>query len=156
MHWKLPPNIKIYEALGAVSDERIELVAEHEARVYSSTRNKFYTVTYDPEAQAIMANDNGSYWQSYLGYPSIAYLMQIGVIRYERNYAEALKGIAWKDINTKFKNDFDKTAEYIHTLLRDQGVSVEAFLQEVENIQRQIETLNLSLQGKKTKPPSGY
>ena len=156
MHWKLPPNIKIYEALGAVADGRIEMVSDTEAKVYSSSRGKFYTVTYDPKTQAIMANDNGSYWQGYLGYTSIALLMQIGVIIFERKYAEALKDIAWKDINTKFKNDFDKTVEYIHELLREQNFSVEEFLEEVENIQKQIKVLNLSLLGKKKKPPSGY
>ena len=156
MYWKLPPNIKIYEALGAVADGRIEMVGEHEVRVYSSSRGKFYTVTYGPERQAIMANDNGSYWQGYLGYPSIAYLMQIGVIRYDARYAEAVKDIAWKDINTQFKNDFDKTAEYIHALLEQKGIAVSEFLQEVGNIQQQIEHLHLALLGKRTKPPVGY
>jgi len=156
MYWKLPPNIKIYEALGAVADGRIEMVNDTEAKVYSSSRNKFYSVTYDPKTQAIMANDNGSYWQGYLGYPSIAFLMQTGAIRFDTKYAEALKDIAWKDINTKFKNDFDKTVEYIHELLGGQGFSVEDFLEEVGNIQKQIEILNLSLLGKKTKPPVGY
>jgi len=156
MYWKLPPDIKIYEALGAVADGRIEMVNDTEAKVYSSSRGKFYTVTYDPKTRAIMANDNGSYWQGYLGYPSIAFLMQIRVIAFERKYAEALKDIAWKDVNTKFKNDFDKTVEYIHELLREKKLSVEEFLNEVVNIRKRIEKLNLSLLGKKIKPPAGY
>ena len=32
MHWKLPPNIKIYEALGAVAGGWIELVNEFNGR----------------------------------------------------------------------------------------------------------------------------
>ena len=36
MYWKLPPDIKICEVLGAVADGRIELVDENEAYVYSS------------------------------------------------------------------------------------------------------------------------
>lgn len=62
MKWKHPPITKIYEALGSVADERIELVGSS-AKVYSSSRNKFYVVSYEPGA--IMANDNGSYWQGY-------------------------------------------------------------------------------------------
>ena len=155
MKWKLPPDIKIYEALGVVADERVE-VDENKAKVYSSSGNKFYTVTYDAEHRSIMANDNGSYWQGYLGYPSIAFLMMTGAIRFDDVYAEALKGIAWKDINTKFKNDFDKTAVHIHSLLREREVSVGDFLKEVDDIQTQIEMLDLSFLGKKIKPPIGY
>jgi hypothetical protein len=94
MKWKLPPRIKIYEALGCIADGRME-VEGNMAKVYSSSRGKFYTVTYDPERQAIMANDNGSYWQGYLGYPSIAFLMHVGAIRFDHAYAEALEGVAW-------------------------------------------------------------
>lgn len=155
MKWKLPPDIKIYEALGAVADGRIEMDG-NEAKVYSSSKNKFYTVSYDTKSKAIMANDNGSYWQGYLGYPSIAFLMRKEIIRFDSVYAEALKGIAWKDINTRFKNDFGKTTEYIHGILQTKGISIESFLKEVSGIQAQIEALNLSLLGKRTKPPAGY
>jgi hypothetical protein len=155
MKWKLPPKIKVYEALGCIADGRME-VEGNMAKVYSSSRGKFYTVTYDPKRQAIMANDNGSYWQGYLGYPSIAFLMHVGAIRFDHSYADALKDIAWKDINTKFKNDFDKTAEYIHEVLREKGISVEDFLKEVDGIVNQIRALDLSLLGKRTKPPTGY
>lgn len=155
MEWKLPPKIKVYEALGCIADGRME-VEGNTAKVYSSSRGKFYTVTYDPKARAIMANDNGSYWQGYLGYPAIAFLMHISEIEFDWTYAEALRGIAWKDINTKFKNDFDKTTEHIHEILKERGVSVEMFLEEVDGIMKRTEELDLSLLGKKTKPPSGY
>ncbi len=155
MKWKLPPPIKIYEALGAIADERVEADG-NKAKVYSSSGNKFYTVTYDADKQEIMANDNGSYWQGYLGYPSIAFLMHIGAIRFNPLYSEALKGIAWKDINTRFKNDFDKTVVYIHSLLQEKGIAVDDFLGEVDALRKQIELLDLSFLGKKTKPPKGY
>ncbi len=155
MKWKLPPPIKIYEALGVIADGRIEADGNG-AKVYSSSRNKFYTVMYAADKQQIMANDNGSYWQGNLGYPSIAFLMYIGAVHFNPLYAEALKGIAWKDINTRFKNDFNKTVAHIHVLLQERGVSIEDFLKEVKDIQGQIEVLNLSLLGKRTKPPAGY
>jgi hypothetical protein len=82
--------------------------------------------------------------------------MQKGVIKFNPVYAEALKGIAWKDINTKFKNDFDKTAEYVHEILREKGIIIGDFYKEVEDIYKQIEKLNLSLLGIKVKPPEGY
>jgi len=155
MKWKLPPKIKIYEALGAIGDDRIH-VTGNTARVYSSSGNKFYTVTYDPEKQAIMANDNGSYWQGDLGYPAIAYLIKTGRITHDPQYAEALKSIQWKDINTKFKNDFEKTAAYINEVLAKKGIDRTEFQREIMAISQQIEILDLSFLGKKKRPPSGY
>ncbi len=155
MKWKLPPKIKIYEALGAIGDGRIEM-GNNSAKIFSSSGNKFYTVYYDPSAKAIRANDNGSYWQGYLGYPSIAFLMKIGAIKYDPIYAEALRGIVWKDINTKFKNDFDKTLEYVHQNMKINGRSLDDFLKEIEDIYSQIKEMNLNQLGKRTKPPLGY
>ncbi len=60
-----------------------------------------------------MANDNGSFWKGYLGYPAIAYLMKIGVLSYDPKIGDQLKGIAWKDINQKLQNNFDATLEYV-------------------------------------------
>ena len=103
--WKQPPFIKVYEALGAIADDRIKIDG-NSAKVYSSSGNKFYTVSYDPAGSSIMCNDNGSYWAGYLGYPAIAYLLKIGVIPFDLSLANLLKDIAWKDINQDFKNDF--------------------------------------------------
>ena len=95
--WKLPPKIKIYEALGCLADGRLKEI-NSQIRVYSSSGNKYYNVTYDQSKQAIMANDNGSYWQGYLGYPAIAYLMSVEELPFDQKFAEGLKDIAWKDI----------------------------------------------------------
>src|SRR3990167_10799320 len=100
MKWKLPKTIKVYEALGALADGRVEATGDT-GKVYSSSRKKFYDVSYDPINQAIMSNDNASYWQGYLGYPAIAYLMKIGQLPFNQKFADGLKGIAWKDINSK-------------------------------------------------------
>ncbi|MFH1472824.1 MAG: hypothetical protein ABIF06_00195 [bacterium] len=115
MKWKHPPIIKIYEALGAVADNRVE-ISGNIAKVYSSTGNKFYDVSYDSQANAIMSNDNGSYWKGYLGYPAIAYLFKIKTLEYKSEFGDLLKGIHWKDINKKFKNDFNKTFSRDETL----------------------------------------
>lgn len=155
MKWKMPPKIKIYEALGAIGDDRIE-ISGNSGKIYSSSRNKFYTVEYSSEKNAIMANDNGSYWQGYLGYPAIAYLMKIGIIKFDSVYAQALKGVAWKDINTRFKNDFEKTEKYIHELLESKSIFANDFLKEIDSVYQQIEKLDLSLLESKIKPPAGY
>lgn len=153
MKWLNPPIIKIYEALGAVADNRIE-VSGNSAKVYSSSGNKFYQVNYDPEANAIMANDNGSYWKGYLGYPAIAFLMIVKVLPYDEEIGSLLKNIAWKDINQKFKNDFDKTLEFILSSKSDDEIN--KIKNYVEKVDQEIKRLEFNLLGKKVLPPDGY
>jgi hypothetical protein len=153
MKWKHPSITKIYEALGAVVDDRIEIKG-NTAKVYSSSRNKFYNVTYDSKKKQIMSNDNSSYWKGDLGYPSIAFLMKIGVFSYDGALANILRGVPWKDINQKFNNDFDKALEYILSSKTDEEkLKLNDFVQKVD---AEIKKLSLSLLGKKTLPPNGY
>lgn len=154
MFWKLPPLIKVYEALGSIGDERIELLGNESAKVYSSSRQKFYTVTYDPATNAIMANDNGSYWQGYLGYPSIAFLLVKGILPLRPMYAQALSHIPWKRINTRFQNNFEKTQRLIDRQLLAQGVDMTDFSEYCETIVRALAMLRLQSLGQKTIPPS--
>lgn len=153
MKWKPPPPIKIYEALGAVADGRVHVEGDG-AKVYSSSGNKFYEVRYSKAERAVMANDNGSYYQGYLGYPAIAYLMCAGELPYDAGVAELLRGVAWKDLNTRFKNDYAKTLAHI---LADKSEAEQAHIvAEVERIGAAIAKLSLSQLGPRTKPPVGY
>ena len=154
MKWAVPPKIKVYEALGCIADKRVEIDG-NEAEVYSSSKGKFYSVKYDGE-NAIMCNDNGSYWVGYLGYPAIAFLMLKNKIKYNLEFAEALKNIAWKDVNVKFKNDFDKTEEYVLGLVKERGYDIAELISEVNIIFEQIKKLSMDMLGQKVKPPSGY
>ncbi|NTV22470.1 MAG: hypothetical protein HGB03_02805 [Candidatus Yonathbacteria bacterium] len=153
MKWQHPPIIKIYEALGAVADGRID-VLENTAKVYSSSRNKWYDVVYDETTGAIMTNDNGSYWKEYLGYPSIAFFFVKGILPYDARMGELLKGIKWKDINQEFKNDFDKTLAHIESSLS--SPESEALAIYVRDIDTRIATLAPDMFGKKILPPEGY
>ncbi len=153
MLWLHPPISKIYEALGAIADGRVEVV-ESSAKVFSSSRNKFYTVNFEPSTQSIMVNDNASYFQGYLGYPAIAFLMVIGEIRYSSSVSDMLKGIPWKDLNQKFKNDFEETIEYILVSKTEEERRV--IEQEVRRIEEQLRSKHYNLLGKKVRPPAGY
>jgi hypothetical protein len=155
MNWKLPPKIKIYEALGCIGDKRIEIKENH-AKVFSSSKNKFYSVEYSPESNAISSNDNGSYWVGYLGYPSIAFLMLKGILNYNPNFAEKLNGIPWKDINVQFKNDFDKTEKHILRLLEKKGQDIPTLLAEIDSISEQIKIIEIKKLQRQIKPPEGY
>lgn len=151
--WLLPPAIKVYEALGAVADGRVQ-VSGNTGRVTSSTGNKTYTVTYDPETNGIMANDNGSFWKGYLGYPAIAYLLQKGIIAYEERLGNLLKGIPWKVINQKFDNDFEKTLKFI---LIDISVREREELADyVAWILSGLDHFQFTVLGSKVRPPEGF
>ncbi len=155
---KLPPKIKIYEALWAIADGRLEIFwpEKNEGKCYSSSWNKYYIIKYDALSHAIMTNDNGSYRKWYLWYPAIAFLMERWIIPYDAHYSEALKNIAWKDINQKFANDFDKTTEYILAMLSKNGIDTQKFLQEIDTIYAAIQSLALHVLWKKILPPTGY
>ena len=153
MKWQHPPIIKIYEALGALADGRVEILG-NAAKVYSSSGNKFYDVSYDPNSKAIMANDNGSYWKGYLGYPAIAFLLKIGELPYKAEFGELLKGIKWKDINQQFQNNFDKTLQYIESSLSEKDRKNLADY--VILLDKKISESEYSLLGTKTIPPKGY
>jgi hypothetical protein len=153
--WAVPPLVKIYEALGCLADGRLEVDGDS-AKCYSSSRGKFYTIEFDPATKAIMCNDNASYWVGYLGYPAIAFLMQYGELPHEKKYEEALKGVAWKDVNTKFKNDWDKTADYVEHLAQERGIERKELRQHAEELLRLIKEVQFELLGPKIKPPAGY
>jgi len=153
MKWKHPPITKIYEALGTVADGRME-VSDLKGKVYSSSRNKFYDVEYELESGSIMSNDNASYWHGYLGYPAIAFLMRIGVLSYSEEMGHILKGVAWKDINQKFKNNFEKALEFVlSTKTEKERKDLASF---VKMVDEEIKELDLSMLGAKRKPPQGY
>lgn len=153
MQWAHPPLPKIYEALGAVADGRLEITG-NSAKVYSSSGNKYYHVNYDSSKNAIMVNDNASYWKGYLGYPAIAFLMKQGKLSYDEKVAALLKGIEWKDINQKFKNDFDKALQYILSTKTEEERKVLELL--VNKIDAELKGLSLILLGEKVVPPEGY
>lgn len=103
-----------------------------------------------------MCNDNGSYWQGYLGYPAIAFLLKTGVIPCLPKNANLLKDIRWKDINQGFKNDFVKTEKYCKNLVVERGGDLPTLLADIARIHNHLGDQPLSLLGNKVKPPSGY
>jgi len=151
--WKYPSVTKMYEALGAVADGRIE-VNGNIGKCYSSSGNKYYDITFDPDSRAIMSNDNTSYWTGELGYPAVAFLIKSGVLEYKEDLAKLLRGIPWKEINRKFKNDFDVALEHI---LKDMELSNREELSKyTESLAEEIKKLNLKELGEKITPPKGF
>jgi len=102
----LPPRIKILEALGAIADERIRVLDEKNAEVVSSDGSRKYHVYVDINNGIVSSNDNGTRYRGYIGYPIIAFLMLKKMLPFDKDIAEALKGIQWKKLNEKYKRYF--------------------------------------------------
>lgn len=144
-----PPKIKIYEALGALADERLQEIREEEgiitAKLYSSSKNKYYTITYAPLQNALMSNDNASYWNETLGYPAIALILQRGKVAFDASFLSLLASIPWKDINQKYKNNYEKTLEEVQQIVKARGGNFMSLEQEINRIYNEILALDLSL-----------
>lgn len=131
-HWKMPPLIKIYEALGALADERVQLQDERHAMVLSSDRKKTYQVEISTDGRTISSNDNASYWHGYLGYPAIAVMLKRGLCPVRAENLIALAGIPWKELNRRYRNDYSRTIEEVMQQAEQRGFDSKIIAAEAE------------------------
>jgi hypothetical protein len=151
--WKMPPIVKVYEAMGALGDGRVRIESATRALVTSSEGNKTYEVEVSDGGREVASNDNASYWQGYLGYPAIAVLIERAAIpRPPANVIDALAGIPWKEINRRFKNDYAKTIAEVDRIAEQSGHDPDAIRVEAEAILEAIRKLAPS-RGKRNRPP---
>ena len=130
--WKMPPLIKIYEALGALADERVRLEDEQHATVLSSDGKKTYQVEISADGRTISSNDNASYWQGYLGYPAVAVMLKRGLCQVRADIISALAGIRWNELNRRFRNNYGRTVEEVMRLVEQRGYDPEVVAAEAE------------------------
>ena len=155
-YWLNPHISKIYEAITAIADKRIKLIGENIAQCTSSSRGKFYTVKYDPVSNSLMSNDNTAWYTDSLSYPMVALLMMEGIIKYDSQLEQILSGIIWKDINQKFKNDYDKAIVFVLEDLANKGHNIKFIQEEINRIFNEVTSMKFGKLGKKEKPPIGY
>lgn len=147
----MPPVIKVYEAIGALGDGRVRIEDDRRAFVVSSDGSKTYQVETDGGRQ-VSSNDNASYWQGYLGYPAIAVLLARGLHKPSAAVIAALKGIPWKELNRRFKNDYQKTLAEVTRLVRERGHAPDAIATEAETVMEALRKL-APYRGKRRPPP---
>lgn len=151
------PHIsKIYEALTAIADKRYELVSDTELKLFSSSRGKFYTITYDPSIKQIMSNDNTAYYTHSISYPMLTLLMLRGDLAYDPDLLAPLSNIVWKDIMTKHKNDYDAGIKEVLKSLESQGINITELSSKIELIYNHACSLTLSPLGRRQLPPKAY
>lgn len=155
-YWKPAHHSKAYEALTAIADKRIELTGESTAVCTSSSRGKAYELTYDPETNSMMSNDNTAFWTGSISYPMVAFLMLKGKIAYHSNLLEIFKDIRWKDIIQQNKKSYDKAVEVVLTDLAARGTDMDFVRKEMAKIHSEIAELKLGILGSKRYPPQAY
>jgi hypothetical protein len=151
--WKMPPLVKVYEALGAIGDGRVRIVDARRATVTSSDGSKTYEVETSADGREIASNDNASYWQGYVGYPAIAVLLTRGLYRPPANVTDALAGVPWKELNRKYKNDWAKTIAEVEKELEQAGHDPDAVRSEAEAVLSFLRALR-PVRGKRSRPPT--
>jgi len=144
MYLRLPPRIKVLEALGAIADGRIKIIDEHRAQVVSSEGDRVYDVYVDVSKGQVYSNDNGTKYRGYVGYPIIALLMIKGVIPFYRDVAEALKGIPWRELNEKYKK-YAIVESIVKDIARKRGISPSYIDLVISRVIGKLKTLKLKL-----------
>jgi hypothetical protein len=137
---RLPPRIKVLEALGAVVDGRVSLISENECRVKSSDGSRVYSVKVYLDKGLAYSDDNGTLHRGYVGYPIIAFLMVKGLIPINEEIGKGLRGIPWRRLNEEYRN-YEEVMRLIIKRLEELGVDgdeVHAYVNEVMGILRRL------------------
>ena len=155
--WKLPPPIKVYEAMGAIGDGRVRAVDDDAARsvweVVSSDASKTYRVELSADGREVSSNDNASYWQGYLGYPAIAVLIARGTLRASPGATRLLAGIPWKELNRRHRSGYEQTMAEVARIVRERGGDFDAIAVEAVAIIDALAALDLQ-RGARPRPPA--
>ncbi|NPA70035.1 MAG: hypothetical protein GXO26_04440, partial [Crenarchaeota archaeon] len=95
---KLPPRIKVLEALSAVCGGRVKVINDKFCRVISSDGTRTYNVYVDIENRVAYSDDNGTKFRRYVGYPIIAFLMHKNIIPIDEDVGKIIKDVRWREL----------------------------------------------------------
>lgn len=142
MHLKMPPRIKILEAVGAVADGRIEKLSDKHFKVVSSERDRTYNVYVDVERGEACSTDNGTTYRNYVGYPIISSLLILGILPYDAAIGKSLANIDWRHLNETFKN-YSLVEEKVKEIARDRGMTPELIDKYSDEVYAQLRKIKL-------------
>src|SRR5216683_1562217 len=150
--WKMPPIAKVYEAIGALGDGRVTIEDSTHASIKSSDGSKTYEIEISSDGREISSNDSASYWQGYLGYPAIAVMLARGLYGPRADVVKALSGVPWKELNTRFRNNYDRTIVEVLQQAEQNGYDVVAIRREAEAVLDSLRAAS-PLRGARRWPP---
>ena len=143
---KLPPKVKIIEALSAVADERIiieDLLSKEWKCSSASSPWKVYKILYNEKENTISSNDSWSINQWFLWYPAIAFLLKIWKLQYDEKIHKMLTDMNRIDIKEKVRKDYESMFRLVLWKLHMQWFNVDYFISQVDYIYNQISELHL-------------
>ena len=141
---RMPPRIKILEAMGAIADGRVEKIGPRRYRVISSEGDRVYNVYVDPDSLLVFSDDNGTRYRGYVGYPIIAVLMLEGIIPYDKEVAEALRDIPWRKLNETYKR-YALVEKEVKRIAAQRGVPANKIDETVDKAMQALRGLRLRL-----------
>ncbi|MFP3207972.1 MAG: hypothetical protein RXO25_07450 [Caldivirga sp.] len=143
---RLPPRIKVLEALSAIADGRVRREGDHYV-IVSSDGSRSYTVYVDEGRGLVYSNDNGTVYRGYVGYPIMSVLMMLGKLSFDKELSDGLRGIPWRELNEKFKN-YNAVMEVIRGRVgEDKWPLYERF---IDKVLGELRRLNLRLMERPT------
>ena len=145
---KMPPIEIVFEAYSALADGRVNMDPDgNKATVTSSDQTKAYTITWEDHHYA--SDDNATYWAGYPGYPVIAVLMEQGILPYDRELAGQFKSVSWKELNQKYKRNYEKAARAV---MEEKGINADTAYTSAEQVLKILQSSDLTVgRGKRKK-----
>lgn len=143
---KLPPKIKIIEALSAVADNRItvqDLLSSEWKCDSASSQWKSYKILYNEKENSIISNDSWSINQWFLWYPAIAFLLKIWKLEFNESVLEMVKDTNRVDVKEKVRKDYEWMFRLVLWNLHMKWYNVDYFISQINNIYNQISELHL-------------
>lgn len=137
---RLPPRIKVLEALGSIADGRIS-VQDDGAEVTSSTGERTYKVIVRDDGR-VYSTDNGTIYRGYIGYPIIALLMVKGKLPYDERIAKALSGIPWKRLNETYRK-YVIVEQIVLKKAEEKGVPRQVIMDFVNIVMKKLQSMKL-------------
>lgn len=146
---RMPPRIKVLEAIGAIADNRIKKIDDKTYEVISSDGTRKYRVIIDFNTRRVYSDDNGTRLRGYVGYPIIAVLMLNGILPFNERLSKALKGIPWRKLNETYKK-YAIVEKIVKELAQKNGVKSYEIDLFVENVLKRLRSLYLYYEEKIT------
>jgi len=139
---KLPPRIKVLEALSAACGGRVKIVNDKFCRVVSSDGTRIYNVYVDVENRIAYSDDNGTRFRRYIGYPIIAFLMCKNIVPIDENVGKIIRDVKWRELNEKYKK-YDLVMNEIYKILSIYGIDRKHVDNYINNVLEILKKLKL-------------
>ncbi len=139
---RLPPRIKVLEALSAVYGDRVRPIDEYRCEVVSSDKSRIYHVYVDLSRRVAYSDDNGTMLRGYVGYPIISFLMYRNVLPKFEDVGKILRDFPWRAMNEKYKK-YELVMNEVYKILQTNGISRSSVDKYINDVLSKLKNLKL-------------